>query len=131
MRRITLLSSLVVPVLFAWLLTVEPAVSQEAPKAAPPAVVLQPRGRLPAYFAAVVDKKQRGEIYRIQARIQDEVDRLRRKIAELQTASDHEVDAVLTSEQLAEVNKKRAAAEERRRARQNRPARESSSPPAG
>lgn len=76
-----------------------------------------PRGRLPAYFSAVVTQKQRETIYRIQARIGAEIEQLRAKIAALETARDAEVDGVLTAEQLAEVNKKRLAAERRRQER--------------
>ena len=62
-------------------------------------------------------QKQRQEIYRIQTRVQEQIDKLRQKITDLEAARSLEVDAVLSDEQLDQVKKKRAAAEQRRRDR--------------
>ena len=140
MRRGTRLSLLWLPIFFGLIAyeaangqQAEPASSkvakQESPgKQAPAKRTL--RGRLPAYFAAVVTRKQREEIYRIQARLQDEIDLLRQQINDLETARAEEVDAVLQPEQMEEVKKKRIAADERRRARSNPGGEKPPSPPA-
>ena len=120
---------LCVPILFG---LVTPGVCQEPAAASPTetqsAKVPAPkefRGRLPAYFAAVVTKKQREDIYKIQARIHQRIAQLRGQIAELEAGRDKEIDAILRPEQLEEVQKKRMAARERRQSR-SRPGGESS-----
>lgn len=77
----------------------------------------KPRGRLPNYFAAVVDGTQRETIYSIQAKYAKQVEDLQRQLEELKTTRDQEVDAVLTPEQLEAVNAKRAEAAAKRKAR--------------
>ena len=133
MRRRTRLSGMVLLV-FLGLLAAQTAIGQQSEsaksKSAKPDATpkRQVRGRLPAYFAAVVTQKQRDEIYRIQARHQDQIDHLRQQIEELETARALEVDAVLRPEQLKEVEKKRTAAEQRRRKRSNPGGEKPSSP---
>jgi hypothetical protein len=90
----------------------------------------QLRGRLPAYFAAVVSQQQREEIYRIQARVQEQIDKMLQQIADLEKARDEEIDRVLSPEQLEEVKKKRMAAEQRRRERSSPGGEKPSSPSA-
>ncbi|MCG8586502.1 MAG: hypothetical protein MI757_17470 [Pirellulales bacterium] len=88
----------------------------------------QPRGRLPAYFRQVVDDKQRNQIYALQTKyradrdeIGEEIKRitadLRKKLAELKQAHDKEVEAVLSAEQLAKVQKLRDEAAAKRKAK--------------
>ncbi len=77
----------------------------------------KPRGRLPAYFSAVVSPEQRKEVYTLQAKYAEQMVALTTQIAALKTQRDKEVDAVLKPEQLEQVNKKRAAAAERRKGR--------------
>lgn len=122
MRHKVSFGSVVFPMVVACLIASGVGVSpegfgQESSTAEPAAAQPVVRGRLPAYFSAVVTTKQREEVYRIQARVQQQIDELRQKIAALETARNKEVDAVLDPDQLAEVNKKRAAAAERRRTR--------------
>jgi hypothetical protein len=105
------------PFLCAGLLFGTAVHGQDASSTEKPAVKRQVRGRLPAYFAAVVTKKQREEIYRIQARVQQEIEELRQRILELEQTRAKEVDEVLDAEQLEQVMKKRAAAAKRRRSR--------------
>lgn len=84
------------------------------------------RGRLPAYFSAVVTQKQREAIYKLQSDYEMQLEKLRAEMDKLIAARDQEVDAVLSAEQLAEVNKKREEAKKRRAARSSssRPATE-------
>ena len=77
----------------------------------------KPRGRLPAYFAAVVSPEQRAAVYSIQAKYSKQIEDLERQIDELTAARDQEVDGVLTPEQLEKVNAKRAEAEAKRASR--------------
>ena len=97
-----------------------------APKSASDAPVkktrAKPRGRLPAYFSAVVSADQRAQVYSIQSRYGQQIDELRRRISEMSKARDMEVEGVLTPEQLKRVNAKRAEAKARRAKRSKRPA---------
>ncbi|REJ66389.1 MAG: hypothetical protein DWQ31_15105 [Planctomycetota bacterium] len=81
----------------------------------------EPRGRLPNYYGRVVDEEQRETIYAIQRRYKDElaafeaqIRELRKKMNELRSQRADEVAAVLTAEQLAEVNRLREASRQRR-----------------
>jgi hypothetical protein len=83
-----------------------------------PAVTKKFRPRLPAYFATVVTSDQRKEVYEIQATFFEKIVALEEQIAKLKADRDKQVDEVLTTEQLAEVSKKRAAAAAKRKSRQ-------------
>jgi hypothetical protein len=76
------------------------------------------RGRLPAYFSAVVNLKQRQEIYTLQAEYHDKIAALLDQIEELKNERDKAVDDVLTTDQLAAVQQKRDEAAARRAERQ-------------
>lgn len=98
--------------------------------AAPPAAsskkeAAKPTGRLPAYFSKVVTPEQRIEIYTIQTAYREEIAKTKKEMIEalekleeeyeeklsgLEEQEDEEVDAVLSKEQLAEVNSLREAA---------------------
>lgn len=80
----------------------------------PKPAVSEFRGRLPAYFSALVNREQRAEIYALQKRYHERIGELQSEIRDLEMERDKAVDAVLDPEQLAEVQKKRAAAEQRR-----------------
>ena len=97
------------------------AVSTQAPtEPARPSVRRPPRGRLPAYFSAVVSQQQRTRIYEIQKLYNDKVATMRLQIQQLLGQRDKEVDDVLTPDQLAQVALKRQAAETRRQSRLQR-----------
>lgn len=81
------------------------------------------RGRLPAYFAAVVNEKQREQIYDLQAKYAEQMEALQKQLDALASQRDTEIDGVLTPEQLAEVNKKREEAKAAR-AKRAKPAEE-------
>jgi len=102
------------------LLTAGPSLGQQDPtenavKQAPKAKIV--RRRLPAHFSAVVSQKQRETIYKVQADYALKMDKLRVQLDALIAERDLEVDAVLDSDQMVEVNKKRTAAKEKRAAR--------------
>ena len=75
----------------------------------------KPRGRLPTYFAKVVNTSQREEIYAIQSRYAEQIEKLQQELQELLKERDAEVDAVLSPEQMAEVLKLRRESEARRK----------------
>ena len=81
------------------------------------AIAKSPRGRLPAYFSEFVSAEQRQKVYQIQAGYESKISDLERQIAELRKQRDKDVDSVLSPEQLAEVQKKRAVAAAKRKAR--------------
>jgi hypothetical protein len=113
--------ALAVPLLCALLLTVGRgwAVQEEEPSSeSKPAATKKFRPRLPAYFASVVTSEQRKEVYDIQATFFEKILALEEQIAKLKEDRDKQVDEVLTAEQLAEVNEKRAAAAAKRKSRQ-------------
>ena len=61
------------------------------------------RGRLPAYFSTVVSSEQRQKVYDTQATYFERIAALEKRILELHTKQDQEVDAILSAEQLAEI----------------------------
>ena len=101
-----------------------PAWSQDKPakqeSKEKPAARKKARGRLPRYFAKVVTQKQREDIYEIQARFAARIDELQKQIDELIRQRDQEVEAVLSSDQLAEVRKLREEAKKRQAARRRK-----------
>jgi hypothetical protein len=107
------------PLLVALLATA--TVAQEPPKQPDdPATAAQverkkPRGRLPTYFAKVVNTSQREEIYEIQSRYVEQIEKLQQQLKELVAKRDAEVDGVLSTEQMAEVMKLRREREARRK----------------
>ncbi len=101
-----------------------PAWSQEKPanqeSQEKPAARKKARGRLPRYFAKVVTQQQREDIYEIQARFAARIEELQKQIDALIRQRDQEVEAVLSSEQLAEVRKLREEAKKRQAARRRK-----------
>lgn len=82
------------------------------------------KGRLPPYFAQVVDAKQREQIYAIQAKYKEQIEKLE---ADLKAANDklkEEVEAVLNKEQKEKLDKLRAEAKPRGKAGNATPAKE-------
>lgn len=90
---------------------------EDSAGASEPVVAKKFRGRLPAYFSAVVTSEQRKEIYRLQATYHEKLAALEEQIDKLKADRDKDVDEVLTVEQLAQVNKKRAVAAAKRKSR--------------
>ncbi len=68
------------------------------------------KGRLPRYFAAFVNLKQRQTIYRLQGEYKSRIDELQKKLAELKAEEQAAYDAVLTDAQLKEVETLRVQA---------------------
>jgi hypothetical protein len=96
-----------VPLLICALSCLAPLSGQEAKAKA------KTKGRLPPYFAQVVDAKQREQIYSIQAKYKEQIEKLE---AELKAANDklkEEVEAVLSKEQKEKLDKLRAEAKPR------------------
>jgi len=81
--------------------------------------VRKSRGRLPAYFAKVVTRQQRKDIYSIQAKYKMEIAKLRKQLMQLIAARDQDVSEVLTAEQLKKVNDLKTAARAKRRKRKS------------
>jgi len=104
-------------VLASVVLLAGPSVGQQAKTgdaAAKQPAAKKPSGRLPTYFAAVVSQKQREAIYKLQADYEAQLEKLQAQIDALVVERDREVDALLSAEQLAEVNKKREEAKKKR-----------------
>ena len=74
----------------------------------------KPRGRLPAYYGRVVDAQQRERIYEIQARFNEQIEKLKEQLEELVEQRDSEVEEVLTDEQRDEVDALKRARRARR-----------------
>ena len=64
--------------------------------------------RLPRYFGAVVDVRQRETIYQIQARYRLQLDELERQLAAVKQAERAEIEGLLTSEQLVRLEELRS-----------------------
>ena len=89
--------------------------AQEADGGAPAAAAAKFRGRLPAYFKQVISADQKDEIYKIQEDYAKQIQALQNQILALVDKRDEEVRAVLTEEQVKEVEALIAAAKARRR----------------
>ena len=72
------------------------------------------RGRLPAHYRTVVDEKQREAIYAIQKEYWTRIEALKAQLAALTKQRDEKVTAVLTPEQLKQVEAKATAAKAER-----------------
>lgn len=82
---------------------------EQAEKAAKKA----PRGRLPNYYAKVVTPEQREKIYAIQQQYAPKIAALQKQLQELLAQRAKEIEAVLTPEQLKQVQEAAAAAKKR------------------
>ena len=83
------------------------------------------KGRLPRYFASIVDKRQRAEIYAIQISYRERIVELQQQLAALENAQQREVEDVLTDEQRQELLRRReAGSKSRSSARLKKPAEE-------
>jgi hypothetical protein len=69
-----------------------------------PAEADKPKGRLPDHYAAVVDDKQREEIYSIQATYAPQIEKLQAQLDAVQGKRNAEIRAVLTPEQQQKVD---------------------------
>ncbi|MDB4664527.1 hypothetical protein OAE63_00855 [bacterium] len=57
------------------------------------------KGRLPRYFASLVNSDQRIEIYLIQANFRDQISKLKQQLEKLETKQMQDIEAVLTTDQ--------------------------------
>lgn len=106
-----------VPLLIGALSFLAPLSGQETKKA-------KTKGRLPPYFAQVVDAKQRAQIYAIQAKYKEQIEKLQ---AELKAANEklaEEMEAVLNKEQKDKLAKLRSEAKPRGKAANATPSKE-------
>ena len=73
--------------------------------------------RLPSYYGKVVDEKQRETIYEIQRKYYPQIAELQRQLKKLTAQRDAEIEAVLSPQQKAEIEKLRGEAAGRRAAK--------------
>lgn len=73
------------------------------------------RPRLPMYYAKVVDEKQRQKIYDIQRKYHPQIADLQKQLEKLIAQRDAEIEAVLTPQQKAEIEKLRQESAQRRK----------------
>ncbi len=117
-------SGLISALLLATMLATTGA-AQEPPKkgvAAPPAKPAanatkdrkKLRGRLPAYYGKVVSEKQRKEIYEVQAKFNEQIEKLKEQLVSLTSQRNTEVEKILTDEQRTEIAKLKEARRSRR-----------------
>jgi hypothetical protein len=66
-------------------------------------------GRLPRYFASLVDSRQRAAIYQIQSTMATKIEALERQLEELRQAEMREMEAVLNDTQLQQLQSLRAS----------------------
>lgn len=74
-----------------------------------------PRGRLPAYYADVVTGAQREKIYAVQERYSAELLDLNQQIADLLKQQREEIEALLSPEQKAQIEKIAAEAVQKKK----------------
>lgn len=113
--------------------SVAAAAEAETAKASAPAAAEAkgPRGRLPAYYAEVVDEKQRTAIYAIQQEYAERIKQLRLQLDAVTKERDQKIVAVLTPEQQKKVAELAEAAKAKReRQREGVPTAETKDAPA-
>ena len=88
----------------------------EQTKAAP-AKRAKPRGRLPVYYSRVVSQDQREQIYGLQAKFQEEIDKLLLQVRKIEEQRDADVRDVLSTDQQKKVAAFVAEAKAKREAR--------------
>ena len=76
----------------------------------------QPSGRLPAYYAKVVDEKQKEAIYRIQQEYAPKIAALKAQIEQMTKEQNAKITALLTPEQQKKIEEAKAAAAKNRSA---------------
>lgn len=96
---------------------VSPAAAPAA-KAAAPAKANAFRGRLPAYYAQVIDDQQRQTIYQIQVSYHDQLSALKAQLEALTKERDEKVAAVLNAEQHKKIEELKSVAKEKHLAKQ-------------
>lgn len=69
-----------------------------------------PSGRLPRYFASLVDEEQRAEIYEIQDSFREKLAALQKELAELKESEMSAIEEVLTATQRKKLAEMRASA---------------------
>ncbi|MAI31646.1 MAG: hypothetical protein CMM07_08250 [Rhodopirellula sp.] len=57
------------------------------------------KGRLPRYFASLVNSEQRIEIYLIQSKFRDQISELKQQLEKLEAKQMQDIEAVLTADQ--------------------------------
>ncbi len=70
-----------------------------------------PAGRLPRYFASLVDEEQRAEIYEIRVTFREKLEALEKELAELRESEMSAMEKVLTTTQRKKLAEMRASAE--------------------
>ena len=75
----------------------------------------KPKGRLPAYYAAVVNDQQRQAIYSIQAKYDQQLAALNEQLQALEKWRDAEIESVLSPEQKLMLKKAQEEAANKRR----------------
>lgn len=112
----TVVASLVIGVTLMAL----PSGAQDAPAAKPAAEKAAKKERkpsfkrLPAYYGKIVDETQRKKIYAVQEEFGPKIEALKKQLETLMKERDEKIDALLTPEQLKEVNELKAEAKAKR-----------------
>jgi hypothetical protein len=120
-RSVPVVAAVLIALFVGTQIPVEPTGAQDEAKPKPAAtkkVAKKPRGRLPNFYAKVVDETQRKAIYAVQAKYSEEIGVLGKQIDELTAKRDTEVRAVLSEEQQKEIDALSEAA--RKKAEENR-----------
>lgn len=79
-------------------------------------------GRLPPYYASVVDNRQRQAIYEIRARMAREIEQLEKQLDALRQSEMAEIESVLTASQRAQIESLRATRAKTTKAKSVEPA---------
>jgi Spy/CpxP family protein refolding chaperone len=91
--------------LVAWMLVATQSSTGQERAAGQKKEAKAPKGRLPAYYADVVTAKQREEIYSIQSSYATQLKDLNQQIADLLKKQREEIEALLSPEQRAQLEK--------------------------
>jgi hypothetical protein len=94
-----------------------PLPGQEKKSEKPKVTRKEPRGRLPAYYKAVVTEDQKTKIYAVQAKYAAQIEDLQSQLETLRQKQNEEIEALLSKEQLDKVTALKAEADTKKRKR--------------
>lgn len=91
------------------------SIGQEAAKKGAAKATAKVKGRLPPYYADIVTEKQRGEIYAIQARYDEELEALKAQMRAIVDKRDAEIEGLLTAAQKTDLATARTTSQTKRK----------------
>ena len=94
-----------------------PLTGQERKAEKPKVTRKEARGRLPAYYKAVVTEEQKAKIYAVQTKYAAQIEDLQSQLQTLRLKQNEEIEALLSKEQLDKITTLKAESDSKRKKR--------------